>query len=185
LSSRASGTPCLQQFKSCSLPDTPPAACAGCLALPPAASLNAFNTALQLYRQRQDSVSRRNKARAAKRQQLLELEGQEGAAEAQALLDELGEDEEVPLVPAKLLNNSAVLKYRWVVLICGPGFFCWAPQSSFCMAWSDAGEGFVMVGYISDCERTGLCTCAVPGLTRCASPCCVLCAVLCCVLQGW
>lgn len=60
-------------------------------------------------------VTRRNNARAAKRQQLLELQGQPGAAEAQSLLEELGEDEEVPLAPAKLLNNAAVLKYRCVV----------------------------------------------------------------------
>lgn len=70
---------------------------------------------MQLHRQRQDVVTRRNNARAAKRQQLLELQGQPGAAEAQALLEELGEDEEVPLAPAKLLNNAAVLKYRCVV----------------------------------------------------------------------
>jgi hypothetical protein len=80
------------------------------------ASLDAFGRALGLYKQRQEEVQRRNTARAAKRQQLLELAGQPGAAEAQALLDELGEDEEVPRVPAKLLNNTAVLKYRcaWV-----------------------------------------------------------------------
>lgn len=81
-------------------------------ALNNAASLDAFGRALGLYGQRQEEARRRNAARAAKRQQLLELQGQPGAAEAQALLDELGEDEEVPRVPAKLLNNTAVLKYR-------------------------------------------------------------------------
>ena len=90
----------------------------------PAASLGAFSTSVQLYRQRQEAVVRRNNARAAKRQQLLELQGQPGAEEAQALLEELGEDEEVPLVPAKLLNNAAVLKYR-----CG------------CTGWRAAASG--------------------------------------------
>jgi hypothetical protein len=74
--------------------------------------LSALGTALQLHKQRQEAVKKRNAARAAKRQQLLELQGQPGAAEAQSLLEELGEDEEVPRVPAKLLNNTAVLKYR-------------------------------------------------------------------------
>jgi len=32
---------------------------------------------------------------------------------AQELLAEIEEDEEVPIVPAKLLNNTAVLLYRW------------------------------------------------------------------------
>lgn len=81
-------------------------------ALASAASLGAFGTALQLHQQRQEAVNKRNAARAAKRQQLLELQGQPGASEAQSLLEELGEDEEVPRVPAKLLNNTAVLKYR-------------------------------------------------------------------------
>jgi hypothetical protein len=81
-------------------------------ALASAASLDAFGTALQLHKQRQEAVNKCNAARAAKRQQLLELQGQPGASEAQSLLEELGEDEEVPRVPAKLLNNTAVLKYR-------------------------------------------------------------------------
>lgn len=68
-------------------------------------------------------MNKRNAARAAKRQQLLELQGQPGAAEAQSLLDELGEDEEVPRVPAKLLNNTSVLKYRCAMV--GSGSWNW------------------------------------------------------------
>jgi hypothetical protein len=44
-----------------------------------------------------------------RRQQVMELPDEA----AQELLAEIEEDEEVPIVPAKLLNNTAVLLYRW------------------------------------------------------------------------
>jgi len=81
-----------------------------------AAALESFERAVSLHRARQAGATQHNEARATKRQQLLELQGQPGESEAQALLEELGEDEEVVPVPAKLLNNAAVLKYR-----CGRG----------------------------------------------------------------
>lgn len=47
-----------------------------------------------------------------RRQQVMELPDEA----AQELLAEIEEDEEVPIVPAKLLNNTAVLLYRWAVI---------------------------------------------------------------------
>lgn len=74
------------------------------------AALSAFDRALAIHRQRQQAVQEHNAARQRERQKLLEQQGDELAAE---LLQDIGEDQEVPQLPAKLLNNAAVLKYRW------------------------------------------------------------------------
>lgn len=90
----------------------PPSLCPAPLL--PAASLDAFDRALSLHRAQQDGIRRRNERRAEKRHDLQTLQDEQGVSEAQALLDELGGDEEAHHVPAKLLNNAAVLKYRFV-----------------------------------------------------------------------
>eukprot|EP00882_Tetradesmus_deserticola_P012382 GHRQ01013123.1.p1 GENE.GHRQ01013123.1~~GHRQ01013123.1.p1 ORF type:complete len:722 (+),score=423.52 GHRQ01013123.1:290-2455(+) len=75
----------------------------------PAAALEAFSRALTLHSQQQREVLLRNEARAAQRA-AVDAVGDEAAA---AQLDGSVEDDEpVPVVPAKLLNNTAVLKYR-------------------------------------------------------------------------
>lgn len=95
---------------------------------------------MALHRGRQAGATQRNEARATKRQQLLELQGQPGESEAQALLEELGEDEEVVPVPAKLLNNAAVLKYR-----CGREQRLTWGGTAACVCWVCVG-GMKMCG---------------------------------------
>ncbi|KAF8067234.1 ctr9 [Scenedesmus sp. PABB004] len=80
----------------------------------PAAALAAFELALSVHRKRQQATAARNAARQRQRQRLAE-QAAAGGPEAELtaeLLVEVGEDEEVAPVPARLLNNAAVLKYR-------------------------------------------------------------------------
>jgi hypothetical protein len=77
---------------------------------PDAAALEAFGTALALHQKKKQEAVARNAAREAKRQAL-------AAAGDDALVVQLEGriegNEPVPVVPAKLLNNTAVLKYRY------------------------------------------------------------------------
>ena len=64
-----------------------------------------------MRRAQQQTVIRGNEARAGRRQALLELQ-EAGDTAAARQLAELRDEEPVPPLPAKLLNNTAVLKYR-------------------------------------------------------------------------
>ncbi|KAF6252058.1 hypothetical protein COO60DRAFT_560958 [Scenedesmus sp. NREL 46B-D3] len=75
----------------------------------PAAALEAFSRALALHSKKKKEVLERNEARASKRA-ALDAAGDD--ALAAQLEGSIEQDEPVPVVPAKLLNNTAVLKYR-------------------------------------------------------------------------
>jgi hypothetical protein len=89
----------------------PPALCHATHTNTPAAALAAFEQAVSVRRAQQQAIIRANDARAGRRQALLKLQEAGDTAAAQQLA-ELGDDEPVPQLPAKLLNNTAVLKYR-------------------------------------------------------------------------
>jgi hypothetical protein len=76
----------------------------------PAAALEAFGQALTLHRQKQQAALDRNAAREKKRAAVAAAGDDALAAQLEGSIEE---DEPVPVVPAKLLNNTAVLKYRW------------------------------------------------------------------------
>lgn len=75
----------------------------------PAAALEAFGQALALHRKKQAETQKRNEERQKKRAALDEAGDDALAAQ---LAGDIEADEAVPVVPAKLLNNTAVLKYR-------------------------------------------------------------------------
>jgi hypothetical protein len=74
-----------------------------------AAALEAFGQALSIHRKKQQAVLEANEAREAKREALAAAGDDALAAQLEGGIEV---DEPVPVVPAKLLNNTAVLKYR-------------------------------------------------------------------------
>jgi hypothetical protein len=98
-----------------------------------AAALAAFEHAVRLRRARRHAAEQRNEARARQRS-LLQDAADAGDAAAAAQLAEVEDDEPVPLLPAKLLNNTAVLKYRCVrVCLCACCGACAAASCVSCL----------------------------------------------------
>jgi hypothetical protein len=94
-----------------------------------AAALEAFGKALALHQQKKQAAVVRNEVREKKREALAAAGDDALAAQLEGSIEE---DEAVPVVPAKLLNNTAVLKYR-CVYVCACMRLCWLPMLWWCV----------------------------------------------------